>query len=326
MKKMTALLLVAIVTFGLVACGEKKVAGQETKDRAGNAIVLPEEVNSIVSLAASTTQILNDLGLSDKLVAVDSYSAFLLGDSATQDLVILDMTQPDLEQLTKLKPDIIFVSNISSGGGQDIMMPLRDSGVCVAEIPTPETVQGTLEDVQFIADSTNTTEKGKALVAEATATLEKIAKALKEEKREAPRVYFEVAPAPNLYSTGNSTYLNELITLAGGKNIFADNDGWIAVTEESVLLADPEYIFTAVDFIEDATDEIKSRAGWENVSAISSEQVHFIAPEISQQPTHHIVEAIWEMHTQMYPEQQEIPENTKEESQSISAESTSAAA
>ena len=42
------------------------------------------------------------------------------------------------------------------------------------------------------------------------------AKNIKDKKK----VYFEIGPAPNLYSFGNSTFLNEMIELIGAENIF----------------------------------------------------------------------------------------------------------
>ena len=36
------------------------------------------------------------------------------------------------------------------------------------------------------------------------------------------KVYFEIGPSPNLYSFGNSTFLNEMIEIIGAENIFKD--------------------------------------------------------------------------------------------------------
>ena len=55
-------------------------------DRSGNPITLPEQVDSIISMAPSATQTLLDLGLKDKLVAVDTYSAMYFG---LEDLPVL---------------------------------------------------------------------------------------------------------------------------------------------------------------------------------------------------------------------------------------------
>ncbi len=319
MKKVLSFVMVAVLLATLCACGGEAPASSAVaavaiadgntpmagpapaQDRAGNPIVVPEQVNKIVSLAASTTRVLCDLGLGGQLVAVDTYSVDNLSANVPQDILLLDMMAPDLEQLAQLAPDIIFVSNLSSAGGADIFAPLKESGICVADIPTPVTVAGIFEDVQFIADCTGKSAEGARLVQDAQDILDNAA-ALLAQTNERPTVYFEVSPSPNLYSTGAGTYLNELVTLAGGSNIFKDQDSWIAVTEESVVTAAPDVIFTAVDFLPEPTEEILARAGWETVPAVENAAVYSVDTAASQQPTHHVAEAVWQMLEYLHPE------------------------
>ena len=102
------------------ASGEGEMdTAKPQEDRAGNPITVPEEVNSIISLAPATTQILCDLGLADKIVAVDTNSP-QYAEELTEDVMQFDMMEPDLEQILNAEPDIIFVSNMSSQGGDDI--------------------------------------------------------------------------------------------------------------------------------------------------------------------------------------------------------------
>ncbi len=320
MKKLTSALLALLLAVSIAACSspassqsavnsqstssiaasQEVQQGKPTQDRAGNTITVPETVTKIASLSPAYTVILEDLGLLDKLVALDSYSNTAL-KNPLENVLEMDMMQPDLEQLAALAPDIIFVSNLSSAGGTDIFAPLRDMGICVAEVPTPDTVAGILEDVQFIADCAGETEKGQKLVADATATLTMVESKL-DGTEEKPLVYFEVSPAPDLYTTGNGTYLNEMIELAGGENIFKDLTSWAKVGEEAVVAAAPAVIFTGVDYMPEPVQEILSREAWSNVPAVEKQQVYFIAPAISQQPTHRIVEGIVQMMEQIHPE------------------------
>ena len=100
------------------------------------------------SLAPATTQILCDLGLADKIVAVDTNSP-QYAEELTEDVMQFDMMEPDLEQILNAEPDIIFVSNMSSQGGDDIFKSVRDAGICVAEIPTSNSIEDVKEDVRF---------------------------------------------------------------------------------------------------------------------------------------------------------------------------------
>ena len=83
-----------------------------TQDRSGNDIVIPDEVNRIISMAPSTTRFLIDLGLADKIVAIDTNSYAYIEQLPT-DVQQFDMMSPDNEALVALEPDIIFTSNIT---------------------------------------------------------------------------------------------------------------------------------------------------------------------------------------------------------------------
>ncbi len=63
-------------------------------------------------------------------------------------------------------------------------------------------------------------------------------------------VYFEISPAPSLFTFGQGTFLNEMIEIIGAKNIFADEKGWISPSAESVIDKNPDIIFTNVDYTE----------------------------------------------------------------------------
>ena len=112
-----------------------EVAAKPEFDRAGNAIDLPDEINRIASLAGSNTEVLVELGVADKIVAIDTFSTAIEGVSS--DVLAIDMMSPDIESLMALNLDLILASNISDAGGEEsIFKQLIDLGVTVAYIPT----------------------------------------------------------------------------------------------------------------------------------------------------------------------------------------------
>ena len=51
-----------------------------------------------------------------------------------------------------------------------------------------------------------------------------------------PRIYFEVSPLIyGLWTAGSGTFMNEIATLLGAENVFADVDGWAGISEEQVI-------------------------------------------------------------------------------------------
>ena len=272
-----------------------------TEDRAGNPITVPEEVDSIISLAPATTQILCDLGLADKIIAVDSNSP-MYAEGLSEDVLQFNLLEPDLEQIMNAEADIIFVSNLSSQGGEDIFKSVRDAGVCVAEIPTSNSIADVEKDVQFVADCVGMSAEGSELVAGMEAVISQV-RAIGETITEPKTVLFEISPVPYLYSFGTGVYLNEMIELLGAENVLADQEGWISVTEESAVAANPDVILTSDNFSnEDPVAEILGREGWQNVTAVVEGQVAYIDNAASSLPNHHIVDALVEMAKAVYPD------------------------
>ena len=125
--------------------GASTAAQLPTKDRAGNDIIVPEKVNTVVSLAPSVTQLLSDLGVADKIVGIDTQSP-MYSNQLKEGLPQFDMMNIDAEALIALKPDIVFVSGISYVGGTDPLKSVRDAGICVVDIPSSTSLEG-VQDV-----------------------------------------------------------------------------------------------------------------------------------------------------------------------------------
>lgn len=298
MRKFISLTLaVLLVVAALCGCAQNnppQSGGLAVKDRAGFEIVIPGEISSIVSMAPAITQILNDLGLGDKIAAMDTQSALLPGVNA--DAPAFDMLNPDIESIASLRPGIVFASNMSMMGNEanDPFAPLKNLGICVAYIPTSESVAEIKEDLRFIASATGREESGKRLIAGMETEITEIAN-LKDASAPDKTAYFEISAAPAMYSFGKGVFLNEMMEIAGVVNIFAGQDGWMPVEAESVAAANPDIIFTNVNYIDDPVAEILSRPGWENISAVKNGRVYYIDNSSTALPNHNIVKGMREM-------------------------------
>ncbi len=271
-----------------------------TKDPQGNDIKIPENINAIAAMAPAIVEILVELGLGDKIVAIELASVGIEG--VREDAMVFDMMAPDVEKLISLKPDILFASTISQlGGSEDPFKPLQDVGICVAYIPTSNTIEDIKNDIMFIAKATKTADKGRMLIDNMEKEIEKIsniAKTITEKKK----VYFEIAAAPTIYSFGKGVFLNEMIELVGAENVFADQTGWMSVAPEVAVATDPDVILTNVNYIEDPVAEIKSRDGWQDMKAIKNGAVYYIDNMASSLPNHNIIKALWQIAKAVYPD------------------------
>ena len=293
MKKLFALLLAFALCLGAGAMAAPSV------DRAGEPIRLPGTVERIVSMAPSTTRVLTDLGLGDKLLAVDTYSAGYQPELAA--LPQFDMMTPDAEQLAALQPDVIFITGMSLAGGDNPYQALIDLGIAVVQIPSSSSIDDIQKDVLFIGECVGAREGAQALVDEMQAAIDGIA-AIGASVTQKKRVAVEVAALPYLCYAGGNTYLDEMLRLIGAENAYGDSEPWASVTEEAAVAANPDVILTCISYLDDPVGEIMAREGWGEVSAIKNGQVYRLDDESSNQPNHRIVIALREMAEAVYPE------------------------
>lgn len=312
MKKftLTMMTLGLVATLGLAGCGkqEKKATTSSektevtlpTKDRSGKEIILPKEATKIISLVPSTTEVIEDLGKTDQLIAVDTQSSTMMTD--LKKLPQMDMMAVDAEKLIALKPQIVYVNDINLASSESVWKQVEDAGITVVNIPTSTSIKAIKEDVQFIADSLSEHEKGQKLIKTMDQEIDEVAKIGKTIKK--PKtVLFEVAALPDIYSFGNGTFLNEMIETIGAKNVLANEKGWLPVTEEAAIAAKPEVILTNVNYMKDPAKEILARKNWENVPAVQNKEVFEIDNMSSSLPNNHITKALKQMAKAVYPEE-----------------------
>ena len=264
-------------------------------DGEGHLITLHERPSTIVSIGPSNTEIIMALGFGDGIVAADDN--FVEGlDPAVK---TLSMWGIDMEHIISLNPDIIIASSMILFAG-DPLTSARDLGIAVVYIPSSDSIEKVKDDIRLIARIFGEDAVGEALVADMAAEIADIERVVQtiETRR---TVYFEISASP--FTAGGDTFLNELIEIAGGINIFADQQGWPSPSAETILERNPEVILTSTNYLEsDPVDEILGRAGWGAVAAVQNGDVFFIDTDTSSRSNHNVVHAIREIAQAIYPE------------------------
>lgn len=301
MKKGSKILsLVFAMLFSLAIFAGCAETTKTMTDREGNEFTLPKKVEKIISTAPSNTEVLVDLGLADKLVAVDKYSADVEG--INKDLPKIDFRNPDAETIISLQPDIIIASGHNKVGDNDPFQLVKDAGITVVYIPSSYSIDGIYGDIEFIAQITKADKKSKEIIDNMKKEVESI-KAIGDKITNKKKVYFEIGSGSMLSSFGKETFLNEMIEIVGAENIFSNEKSWISPSAEAIISANPDVILTSMPDINgvNAVDDIKSRDGWGSITAIKEGQVYSIDGNSSSRPSQNIIKALKEMAKAIYP-------------------------
>ena len=299
-KKILSLLATFVMAMMIfVGCSSKPTTMQ---DREGNEFNLPAEINTIISTAPSNTEVLVGLGLADKLVAVDKYSADVEGVS--KDLPKIDFRNPDAEAIIALNPDIVIASGHNKAGDEDPFALIKEAGIPVAYIPSSYSIDGIYGDIEFIANLTGTEKEGEELINSMKEDVESI-KAIGDTITDKKSVYFEIGAGSGLYTFGNETFLNEMIETIGATNIFGDESSWITVTPEAVIDANPDVILANTPGTNEAgktaVEDIRSREGWDTINAVKDGDVYQIDKNSSSRPSQNVIKALKEIAKAIYP-------------------------
>ena len=209
------------------------------------------EIRRIVSLAPSLTEIVFFLDGGDRLVGVTTFCDY--PEQAKSIYKVGDFSNPSLERIIALKPDLILATMPEQ---RRIIIELMKMDIPVFT-SHPRTLVDIISEIDSIAHLLKVRSPRDSL-------LDLIQSSPVKER---PRVYLELSPDP-IITIGSSSYLNDLIKKSGGENIFSDlNLEFPSVNWADVLRRDPEIILIF------HTQDYRGRIGWKGLSAVRSGMV-----------------------------------------------------
>lgn len=253
------------------------------KDGAGRDVTISKPPQRIISLSSSNTEILFALGLESRVVGVDQYSNY--PPSAKSKPAVGGFADPDLEKIVALEPDLVLGTSIHV---KSILPELERRGLTTVIID-PKNVSGVLDSVRLVAKITGQQKEASAVISGMQAKIDSVQSAVKGAKP--VRVFFEISP--DLYTAGPGTFVNDVLQMAGGANIAAGaGTDWPQLSQESLILADPDVILLA-DQPADVTPEmVAARPGWSEVSAVKNKRILVINDDLTSRPGPRVVDGL----------------------------------
>jgi iron complex transport system substrate-binding protein len=203
----------------------------------GRAVVLAQPAQRIVSLAPHLTELLFAVGAGDRVVGAVEYSDF--PDAARRVPRVGDSALLDLERIAALKPDLVLVWRHGNP-------PQQLQRLAALKLPTYAHEARALSDIsRGLRDLGVLTGRE----SDATARADAFDRAVAELRarhggRARLRVFYQVWPQP-LITLNGEHLISQMLDLCGADNVFATQRVLTpTVTEEAVLVADPDAIVT----------------------------------------------------------------------------------
>jgi len=299
-------------------------------DDAGRTVTIKAEPKRVVSLAPSNTETIYALGKGATVVGVTQYCNY--PPEAKEKPQVGGFAKIDLEKVVGLSPDLVLATNLHA---KSVVPELEKRGLVVvvvepknvSEVVTKMATFGKLLGASAAATQlsaqmqsridavtsqvvTKMATFGKLLGASAAATqlsaqmqsrIDAVTSQVATAKTK-PRVFYEIDAS--LYTPGPGSFIDDLLSKAGGANIAADAKGaYVQLSAEVILAKDPEVILLGDMLFGETPEKLKARAGWSNLTAVKTNRVVPIANEdVVARPGPRIVEGLELVARALYPD------------------------
>lgn len=294
-----ALLLAVWLTFSNPAAGAPPTR-RTVADPTGRTLQVPVDPRRVVALAPSITEIVFALGQQQRLVGVTRFSDY---PPAAVDLPkVGSYIQLDVERIAALRPDLCI--GVKDGNPLAVVEQLQNLQTPVFAV-NPHDLQSVMQSVAAIGALLGARPRAKTLIAQMKHRIRQVT-ARTAQAGHKPSVFLQIGVSP-IVSVGSHTYMDELITLAGGTNVAAGPNPYPRFSREQVIALAPEVII--ISSMERATlfEQVKAEwMQWPAIPAVKSQKV-FIAPtNLFDRPTPRLVDALELLACYIHPELFEV--------------------
>ena len=267
MRRLLSLLLV--LGLSIVACGDDDPGLTTSSTPAAGAFPvtvrsteigeLPER---IVSLSATHTEILYEIGAGPWIVGTDLFSDFPAEANETEKVDAFNLS---VEAVAALDPDLVILS-FDPGDAVSGLAALGIPAVLFAA-PGPATLEDVYDEIRDVGSATGRAEEAEALVAQMASDINGILDQVPETVR--PFTFFLELDS-TLFTAGSGTLLDSIFGMLGLEAITDPADGpFPQLSSEYVIGANPDFVFLADTVCcGESAETVATRPGWTEMSAV----------------------------------------------------------
>jgi iron complex transport system substrate-binding protein len=290
-KALTWLVVAVALVTGIAATPEPQLARS------------PAHPGRIISLVPAVTEMLFAIGAGGKLVAVSSYDAFPPEVKRLPSVGAL--IDPNVERILSLKPDLVIVY----GSQVDLKEQLARAGIAVFDYRHAGLADVTTT-IRSLGERTGDAAKAREVAERIEQGLRDIRARVQGRPRPRTLVVFgrERLALRGLYASGGIGFLDDMLEVAGGVNVFADvKVQAVQASTEQILATRPDVILEirAANSAFPSGDRTAELSVWKVLSAVPAvrnNRVLFIFDDRLVIPGPRVVEGTAEMARALHPD------------------------
>nr|WP_233448902.1 ABC transporter substrate-binding protein [Listeria weihenstephanensis] len=297
-KKIISIFSLAFILV-LAGCGaqmtsEKTAQNPEyiATDATGAKIELDAKPKKIVSLIPSNTEILYRLGVGENVVGVTSSDDY---PAEVKNVPVVATTEINVEKIIGMKPDLVLGHASMMSYNKDAYDQIKKANIPLFVVADAQDFDAAYKTFTQIGDLTGKTKEAEKLVSSMKATDKSSRKEAAKKVDTKVKVWLEISP--DLYTAGQDTFINEMLTNIEATNIVSET-GYPQYSEEQVIKAAPDVIITIYP---NAKQEIAKRSAWKNIPAVKNNRIYEVDPSIVSRPGPRLIEGQEALFNAIYP-------------------------
>ena len=294
----SALIAVVTTTMLLAGCGDDSPAAgtapqittaattqASLEPQASTTSTLPSATR-IVSLSPTATEMLFAIGADGPLVAVDDQSNY--PPQVLDKPHDLSGYQPNVEAIAAIKPDLVLIGDDSSG----LSKQLQALGLTTWVGPAASSFDDVYTQIEQLGALTGHIGEAAQLVSQMQTEISAAVDAAPKQSK--PMTYYHELDN-TYYSITENTFIGQVYALFGLQSI-ADtqevSSDYPQLSAESIITADPDFIFLADGGFGESSATVAARPGWANLKAVTAGNVVVVDADISSRWGPRIVDYI----------------------------------
>lgn len=268
-------------------------------DDANRKVTIEEEPESIVSIQTSNTEIAFALGLGDKIIGVSDYDNY---PPEVEEIEKVGAQDIKSELVLTLLPDIALVTDYHYKTHPETLKQFEEAGIDVVVVGSAVSFEDVYSNIEMIGTATGSKSEAEEVISDMKERFQAIkdkAAAIKDKKK----VWVEVSPAPDIFTTGQNTFMHEMLETIQATNAAKDQEGWVKMTEEEIVKLNPDVIITTYGYyVDNPTVGVLNREGWTEVPAVKNKDVFDVDSDTVTRPGPRLIEGVETLAELIYPE------------------------
>jgi len=267
-------------------------------DDAGRQVDINEIPERIVSFGPSITEILFALDLGENVVGVSDFCDY--PEAAKLKPKVGNAFSPSIEAVVGLEPDLVltvkheqFNSELDSLGIKYIVLDPKD-------------VDSIVDSIELAAEVTGKVKEGNQLVKDMRDRISQVVNVAEGAPKVSVFFIVDATDPNNPWTAGPGSFIDDIITMAGGENIAAEAPAaWAQLSVEQIVSSDPDIIIiqTMVGGVPTVSKEVlEEHPAWQEMTAVKQDSIYFIDGDLVSRPGPRIVQGLEEMAKIIHPE------------------------